>query len=65
MVVPHKKNIPGVRRQLKSIANKSLSWYLLADFQTNKEPASVAPARGLVSSEAEGNRPKKAAPETR
>ena len=50
VVVPHKKNIPGVRRQPReSIANKSLSWYLLADPQT-----------GLVSSEAEGNLPEKA-----
>ena len=34
VVVPHKKNISGVRQQLKSIANKSLSGYLLADSQT-------------------------------
>ena len=49
VVVPHKKNISGVRQQLKSIANKSLSGYLLADPQTR-----------LVSSEAEGNLPEKA-----
>ena len=51
VMVPHKKNIPGIRVQrLKSIANKSPSGYLLADSQTDKEPDSVASTGGLVSS---------------
>ena len=51
VLVPHKKNIPGIRVQrLKSIANKSPSGYLLADSQTDKEPDSVASTGGLVSS---------------
>ena len=50
VMVPHKKNIPEIRmHQLKSITNKSLSGYLLADSQTNKEPDSVALTGGLVS----------------
>ena len=42
MVVPHKKNIPGVRRQqLKSIANRSLSGNLLVVSETDSELSSV------------------------
>ena len=56
MVVPHKKNIPGVRRQqLKSIANSSLSGNLLVVSETDSELASVASTRGV-----EGSLPEKA-----
>ena len=70
MVVPHKKNIPGVRRQqLKSIANRSLSGSLLVVSETDNELASVEPTRGVFTPYAEGNLPEKvkecsAVPET-
>ena len=60
MVVPHKKNISGVRRQqLKSIAN-SLSGNLLVVSETDSELASVAPTRGVFVTYAEGSFPEKA-----
>ena len=56
MVVPHKKNIPGVRQQqLKSRANKSLSGNLLVVSESDSEITSVAPTRGV-----EGSLPEKA-----
>ena len=69
-MVPHKKNIPGVRRQqLKSIANRSLSGKLLVVSETDSELTSVAPARGVFTPYAEGSLPEKvseclAVPET-
>ena len=60
MVVPHKKNIPGVRKQqLKSIANKSLSGNLLVVSETDSEIASVALRRGVFMSYVEGSLPEK------
>ena len=60
MVVPHKKNISGVRRQqLKSIAH-SLSGNLLVVSETDSELASVAPTRGVFVTYAEGSFPEKA-----
>ena len=60
MVVPHKKNIPGVRRQqLKSIANRSLSGNLLVVSETDSELSSVAPIRGEFIPYAEGSLPEK------
>ena len=70
MVVPHKKNIPGVRRQqLKSIANRSLSGNLLVVSETDSEFASITPSRGVFTPYAEGSFPGKvrecpAVPET-
>ena len=70
MVVPHKKNIPGVRsQQLKSIANRSLSGNLIVVSETDREVASVAPTRGVFTRYAEGSLPEKikecpAVPET-
>ena len=70
MVVPHKKNIPGVRRQqLKSIANRSLSGNLLVVSETDSELTTVAPTRGVFSPYAQGSLPEKvrecpAVPET-
>ena len=55
MVVPHKRNIPGIkRRQLNSIANRSLSGYLLVVSETDKELASVDPIRGVFTAYGEG-----------
>ena len=60
MVVPHKKNIPGVRsQQLKSIANRSLSGNLLVVSETDSELASVASTRGVFTPHAEGSLPEK------
>ena len=57
-MVPHKKNIPGVRRQqLKSITNRSLSGNLLVVSETDSELASVEPTRGVFTPSAEGNLP--------
>ena len=70
MVAPHKKNIPGVRKQqLKSIANRSLSGNLLVVSETDSELASVASTRGVFTPYAEGSLPEKvrecpAVPET-
>ena len=59
-MVPHKKNIPGVRRQqLKSIANRNLSGNLLVVSETDSELASVAPTRGVFTPHAEGSLPEK------
>ena len=56
MLVPHKKNIPGVRRQqLKSIAKRSLSGQLLVVSETDSEFTSVAPTRGVFAPYAEGS----------
>ena len=56
MVVPHKKNIPGVRQQqLKSRANKSLSGNLLVVSESDSELTSVAPTRGTFTPHAEGS----------
>ena len=56
VVVPYKKNIPGVRRQqLKSIANRGLSGNLLVVSETDSELASVAPTRGVFITYAEGS----------
>ena len=69
-MVPHKKNIPGVRRQqLKSIANMSFSGNLLVVSEIDSELASVAPTRGVFIPYAEGSLPEKvrecpAVPET-
>jgi len=69
-VVPHKKNIPGVRRQqLKSIANMSFSGNLLVVSEIDSELASIAPTRGVFIPYAEGSLPEKvrecpAVPET-
>ena len=69
-MVPHKKNIPGVRRQqLKSIANRSLSGNLLIVSETDSELTSVAPRREVFTPYAEGSLPEKvrecpAVPET-
>ena len=69
-MVPHKKNIPRVRRQqLKSIANTSLSGNLLVVSETDSELTSEAPTRGVFTPYAEGSLPKKvrecpAVPET-
>ena len=69
-MVPHKKNIPGVRsQQLKLKANRSLSGNLLVVSETDCEVASVAPTRGVVTGYAEGSLPEKikecpAVPET-
>ena len=69
-MVPHKKNIPGVRRQqLKLIANISLSRNLLVVSETNSELTSVAPTIGVFIPNAEGSLPEKvrecpAVPET-
>ena len=65
-MVPHKKNIPGVRRQqLKS----SFSGNLLVVSEIDSELASVAPTRGVFIPYAEGSLPEKvrecpAVPET-
>ena len=70
VVVSHKKNIPGVRRQqLKSIANMSFSGNLLVVSEIDSELASVAPTRGVFIPYAEGSLPEKvrecpAVPET-
>ena len=70
MVVPHKKNISGVRiQQLKSIADGSLSGNLLVVSETDSELASVALTRGVFTPYAEGSLPEKvrecpAVPET-
>ena len=46
VVVPHEKNIPGIRRQqLKSITNRSVSGNLLAVSETDSELTSAAPTR--------------------
>ena len=59
-MVPHKKNIPGVRRQqLKSIANMSFSGNLLVVSEIDSELASVAPTRGVFIPYAEGSLPEK------
>ena len=69
-MVPHKKNIPGVRRQqLKSIANRSLSGNSLIVSETDSELTSVAPTREVFTPYAEGSLPEKvrecpAVPET-
>ena len=64
MVVPHKKNISGVRRQqLKSIAN-SLSGNLLVVSETDSELASVAPTRGVEGSLSEKAKECPAVPES-
>ena len=56
VVVSHKKNIPGVRRQqLKSIANRSLSGNLWVVSETDSELASVAPVRGVFAPYPEGS----------
>ena len=55
-MVPHKKNIPGVRRQqLKSIANMSFSGNLLVVSEIDSELASIAPTRGVFIPYAEGS----------
>ena len=60
-MVPHKKNIPGVRsQQLKLKANRSLSGNLLVVSETDSELASVAPTRGVFVTYAEGSFPEKA-----
>ena len=60
VVVSHKKNIPGVRRQqLKSVANRSLSGNMLVVSETDSELASLASTRGLFMPYAEGSLPKK------
>ena len=59
-MVPHRKNIPGVRRQqLKLIANRSLSGNLLVVSETDSELASVASTRGVFTPYAEGSLPEK------
>ena len=59
-MVPHKKNIPGVRRkQVKLIANRSLSGILLVISETASELASVVPTRGVFTPGAEGGIPEK------
>ena len=69
-MVPHKKNVSGVRRQqLKSVANTSLSGNLLVVSETDSELASVALTRGVFTPYAEGSLPEKvrecpAVPET-
>ena len=69
-MVPHKKNIPGVRRQqLKSKANRRLSGNLLVVSETDSELTGVAPTRGEFTPYAEGSLPEKvrecpAVPET-
>ena len=69
-MVPHKKNIPRVRRQqLKSIANTSLSGNLLVVSETDSELTRVAPIRGVFTAYAEVSLPEKvrecpAVPET-
>ena len=69
-MVPHKKNIPGVRRQqLKLIANRSLSGNLLVVSETDSELTRVAPIRGVFTAYAEVSLPEKvrecpAVPET-
>ena len=61
MVVPHKKNIPGIRRhQLKLIANRSLSGNLLVISKTDSELASVDPTRESFIPYAEESLPEKA-----
>ena len=70
MVVPHKKNISGVRiQQLKSIADGSLSGNLLVVSETDSELTTVAPTREVFTLYAEGSLPEKvrecpAVPET-
>ena len=60
MVVPHKKNIPGVKRQqLKLIANRSLSGNLLVVSETDSELTTVAPTREAFIPYAEGSLPEK------
>ena len=60
MLVPHKKNIPGVRRQqLKSIANMGFSGNLLVVSEIDSELASIAPTRGVFIPYAEGSLPEK------
>ena len=60
VVVSHKKNIPGIRRQqLKSMANRSLSGNMLLLSVTDSELACVAPTRGLFMPYAEGSLTKK------
>ena len=55
-MVPHKKNIPGVRKQqLKSIANRSLSGNLLVVSETDSQLTTVAPTRGTFTPHAEGS----------
>ena len=57
-MVPHKKNVSGVRRQqLKSVANTSLSGNLLVVSETDSELTSVAPTRGVFIPNAEGSLP--------
>ena len=59
-MVPHKKNIPRVRRQqLKSIANRSLSGNLFVVSETDSELPNGAPARGVFIPYAEGSIPEK------
>ena len=56
-MVPHKKNIPGVRRQqLKSIANRSLSGNLVLS-EIESELVSVDPTREVFTPYAEGSLP--------
>ena len=70
LVIPRKKNIPGVTRQkLKSIANRSLSGNLCIASENDSELHSVASARGVFMPQAEGRLPEKvrecpAVPET-
>ena len=59
-MVPHKKNIPGVRRQqLKSIANRSLSGNLLVVSETDSELTSVVPTKRVFMPYVEGSLPEK------
>ena len=68
-MVPHKKNIPGVRRQQpKSVANRSFSGNLLVVYGIDSELTSVAPTRVFIPY-TEGSLPEKlrecpAVPET-
>ena len=70
IMVPHKKNIPGVRiQQLKLRANRSLSGNLLIVPETDSELTRVAPTGGVFAPYAEGSLPEKvgecpAVPET-